>query len=136
MRSCLPFILILFLLPACDEAPAPAVSPEPDSITDSTGELQGTWRSLDDDRATVRFEGNLMISASAGQADVAENYVIDATCADAPDDAPKEDGKYLIIPDAGRCYYIIRLTEGELEMSYVGRGDTLRYAKVIEGADD
>ncbi len=125
-----PIMFCLLVTTACGEAPTPTATPTPDSSTDSTGELQGTWRSLDDDRATLRFEGNLMISSYSGEEDEGEHFVIARSCADAPEDAPTEQGKYLIVPDAARCYYILRLTENELDMSYVGRGNTLRYVRV------
>ncbi len=127
------FFFILFTTVACGEAPTPASTPEPVSPTDSTGELQGTWWSVDEEESTIRFEGNLMISGYPGQPDEPENYLIAATCAQAPEGAPREDGKYLVVPDAGRCYYLLSLTNTELEMSYVGSGDTLRYTKILAG---
>ncbi|WP_116125519.1 hypothetical protein [Lewinella sp. IMCC34183] len=101
----------------------------------TTGELQGRWRSEDDSLATLRFEGNLMIMGYDGMDEKSsDNYVVGQTCPDVSDAvAPTGKGRYLTVPDLGNCYFITKLTEKRLEMSLVGRGNTLRYVREKAG---
>ena len=106
---------------------APTVT---ETLSGVTGNLQGTWRSLDDSLHTVTFEGNLLTMGYVGtEPDEPENFVVGNTCPGAPEPEPADEGRYLSVPDAGRCYYVVELTDNFLELSYVGRGNTLRYAR-------
>ncbi|WP_146088768.1 hypothetical protein [Neolewinella xylanilytica] len=140
-RSCIPshllLIGILITLQACSggsEAVADRVSfgtgpPEP--LSGITGDLQGTWRSADDSLHTLLFDNTWMVMAYEGEtAGEAESFVVGPTCPDAPDSGVTDnESRYLSVPVANRCYYIIELTDTSLAMSYVGRGNTLRYVR-------
>ena len=130
-------LLACFLFAACGEVSETIEDAAQTKNTDSgtTGDLQGTWRSEDDSLHTLRFEGNLMIMAYAGEADAdGENYVVGQTCPDAPDAVPANGkGRYLSVPDIGNCYFITKLNDERLEMSLVGRGNTLRYVRIASG---
>ncbi len=127
---------ILFLL-ACGEVTEPSggAAANRDSATDTTGELQGVWRSEDDSLHTLTFEGNLMIMSYQGEEqEVGDNFVVGQTCPDAPDAIPANGkGRYLSAPDIGNCYFITKLNDKRLEMSLVGRGNKLRYVRVVDG---
>ncbi|MGB3801480.1 MAG: hypothetical protein WA952_16805 [Lewinella sp.] len=102
--------------------------------TNTIGELQGKWKNEDNVLQTVRFEGNLMITSQQGNVETEENFVIGRTCPDVSDAVePKGEGRYLAIPDDGRCYFIGKLSAERLEMSLVGKGDKLWLVRVEEG---
>ena len=103
------------------------------SKTNTVGELQGTWKNEDNIIQTVRFEGNLMITSKQGTVESEENFVIGRTCPNVSDAVePTGEGRYLAIPDDGRCYFIGKLNEARLEMSLVGKGDKLWLVRVEE----
>ena len=104
--------------------------PPTETLSGVTGELQGRWRSVDDSLHTLTFEGNLMTMGYEGTPpEEPENFVVGPTCPDAPEAEPGDNSRYLSVPDARRCYYIIELTDNSLQLSYVGRGNTLRYTR-------
>ena len=104
------------------------------SPTNTVGELQGTWKNEDNIIQTVRFEGNLMITSQQGNVESEENFVIGRTCPNVSDAVePTGEGRYLAVPDDGRCYFIGKLTDKRLEMSLVGKGDKLWLVRVEEG---
>lgn len=132
-------VCALLILPACGELPeSPAVEADEttENVSDTSGDLQGIWRSEDDSLSTVSFEGNLMIFGYEGEPDAtAENFVVGRSCPNVSDAvAPTGEGNYLAVPDDGRCYFITKLTEDRLHMSLVGKGDVVRYVKVAGGA--
>ena len=136
MQPYLFSVFLLFAFFACDAtagggAADTATDNRPDTASGTTGQLQGTWRSEDDSLHTLTFEGNLMIMGYEGQeTGEPENYVVGQTCPDVPDAiTPNGKGRYLSVPDAGRCYFIIKLNDQRLQMSFVGRGNTLRYIR-------
>ncbi|WP_116107969.1 hypothetical protein [Lewinella sp. IMCC34191] len=116
-------------IPTTDETAIDTV--ENETLSGTTGDLQGKWRSADDSLHTLVFEGNLMTMNYAGEAaGEAENFVIGSTCPEAPATASTNDERrYLSVPDDNRCYYIIELNDSSLQMSYLGRGNTLRYTR-------
>ncbi|THH36533.1 hypothetical protein [Neolewinella litorea] len=126
-------LLIFACGPVSDAVEEAGVDPE--SVTDTSGDLQGVWRSEDDSLSTVRFEGNLMIFGYEGEPDATpENFVVGRSCPDVSDAvAPTGEGNYLAVPDDGRCYFITKLTEDKLHMSLVGKGNTVRYVKIAGG---
>lgn len=103
--------------------------------SDTTGELQGIWKSEDSILETYRFEGNLMIVTRKGEGQKSrENFVVGRSCPDVSDAvAPTGDGRYLSIPDDGRCYFITKLSAERLEMSLVGKGDMIHLVRVTDG---
>ncbi|WP_116107970.1 hypothetical protein [Lewinella sp. IMCC34191] len=104
------------------------------SKTNTVGELQGTWKNEDNVLQTVRFEGNLMITSQQGSVESEENFVIGRTCPNVSDAVePTGDGRYLAIPDDGRCYFIGKLNADRLEMSLVGKGDKLWLVRAEDG---
>ena len=128
--------LTLFLAVACGEV-SESVQEAGDktvSKTNTVGELQGTWKNEDNVLQIVRFEGNLMITSQQGDVELEENFVIGRTCPNVSDAVePNGEGRYLAIPDDGRCYFIGKLNQERLEMSLVGKGDKLWLVRVEEG---
>ncbi len=106
--------------------------------------LQGAWRSLDDPKSVLDFAGSRKTDIYDGEA-VSANEVRAAGFCDgaapgsevpgtkAPDwklpDARLKD-YYLVEPGTGLCWYVIEASAKTLELSHVGRGNTLRYRRV------
>ena len=128
--------LTLFLAVACGEV-SESVQEAGDktvSKTNTVGELQGTWKNEDNVLQIVRFEGNLMITSQQGNVQSEENFVIGRTCPNVSDAVePNGEGRYLAIPDDGRCYFIGKLNQERLEMSLVGKGDKLWLVRAEDG---
>ena len=125
--------LLLFFVVSCGEV-SEAVSETGEktaNATDTTGEIQGDWKNEGSILETYTFEGNLMIVTRKGEGEVSrENFVIGRTCPNVSDAvAPTGDGRYLAIPDDGRCYFISKLNERRMEMSVVGEGEMLRLVR-------
>ncbi|MCP9237692.1 hypothetical protein [Lewinella sp. JB7] len=132
----LPILFTVLSTCTTDDPPAVEVSTPPviDTIptaTDNVGTLQGSWRSVEDDKSVLRFEGNSMIMSYDGSDEESgENFIVGPECPGSPPAGTGDPtGRYISVPDADLCYYIIKLTETELELSFVGRGNTLRYRR-------
>lgn len=96
--------------------------------------LQGTWQSLDNTKSKILFEGNLKIDIYDDTI-IGEKYQFSiadrCTNASAETVNPKKD-RYLVIKEFDQCFYISKLENNMLELSLVGRGNTLRYQKIEE----
>ena len=95
----------------------------------------GEWRSEDDARAVLVIEPtSLAWHRDDGSAPTVEPYRLAARCPDAlggdPTSTPSP-GRYLVVGgEAPRCLYLVRADAEALELSHVGRGNTLRYRRV------
>ena len=105
-----------------DESRAPATQP--------SDLLDGKWRSNDDDQYLIHFTGNYMVSYYGKEVTSKEQWEYQAECSDSCNDL---DGSCLLAKgemDAS-CYYIIKLSKQDLQMSMVGgRGNTLSFTKI------
>lgn len=130
--------LLLFFAVSCGEVSDTAreTGEQTANATDTTGEIQGQWKNEDSILETYTFEGNLMIVRRKDQGEVSrENFVVGRTCPNVSDAvAPTGDGRYLAIPDDGRCYFISKLNDRRMEMSVVGEGEMLRLVR-MEGEE-
>lgn len=109
-----------------EEMPEAAATEEP-----SASELLlGKWQSLDDPSSGLEFTSDQRISIYAGERTSQDNYVLAGNCESTGNESTTDDPKYLSLPDDDMCFYIIQLDDARLELSYVGRGNTLRYYKV------
>jgi hypothetical protein len=97
--------------------------------------LQGKWRSLEDRSNILWFDKNHRKEIASGmKAWDDEIFVLSNSCkntADKEGGMPLENDKYISVTAGNMCWYIEKLTPTTLELSYVGRGNTLSYKKVV-----
>lgn len=97
--------------------------------------LQGKWQSLDDKSNILWFDKDHRKEFAAGmRAWDDEMYVLSNACKNTSDkesEMPLETDKYISVAKSDMCWYIEKLTPTTLELSYVGRGNTLVYKKVV-----
>lgn len=90
--------------------------------------LQGTWTSVDDAQSQIVFEDDL-------KADLYEEELLHSDAFTITDESPVvegvQEGPYIIVgeDDDTFIYSILKLTEEELELMYLPRGNILRYAR-------
>ena len=107
-------------------------------------QLQGYWRSLDDPKSVLAFSGSRKTAIYDGEAVAATDVTAVGFCdgaapgsevpySKAPDwklpDSRLKD-YYLLEPGTGLCWYVIEASAETLELSHIGRGNTLRYRRV------
>ncbi len=93
--------------------------------------LQGRWQATDDPQAVVEFKGDTKVESYSGQVMSSDPYVLaDA----APDQGGKVNGAgpYIWVGQGTEqlVYYVVNVTPTSLELSYVGRGNTLSYTRI------
>ncbi|WP_205502193.1 hypothetical protein [Rufibacter psychrotolerans] len=96
--------------------------------------LQGKWQHTVDSTNFLVFEKNHMKEIAAGQKTwTDEEFVLSDRCRNAADQARNvspDKEKYISVTDSDLCWYIVAVDSASLELSYVGRGNTLSYRKV------
>lgn len=109
--------------------PAPSVDPAP-SAGATAALLQGTWTSTDDPSAIVRISGDQYTDVYGGA--VVDTLPL-VVASDTPENhgAPAPDGKTLWVGtgDDQLVYSIDALTDTELRLIYLARGNTLSYKR-------
>lgn len=90
--------------------------------------LIGKWKSTDDENNFIEFTSKLKIETNIGVEDI-EEYTLSNTCINGEGTASQEDD-YISGLKSELCWYIISLDEGNLSLSYLGRGNTLNYKRV------
>lgn len=94
-------------------------------------QLIGEWQSTEDANDWLKFTKDQCFDYYIGDADLSVNqYILDYNCdgtAPAPTDG--EAPAYIRLTDDDMCWYIIKVDEENLELSYVGRGNTLTYKR-------
>jgi len=96
--------------------------------------LQGSWQSLDDESNYVIFENNHRKELAIESNGTDEEFVLSEKCmnkSDANNGIPSEKDKYISCLQSDMCWYIVKLDSVNLELSYMGRGNTLRYMKTV-----
>lgn len=93
--------------------------------------LQGRWQATDDAKVVVEFQGDTKVESYDGQVMSTDAYVLaDA----APDQGGKVNGAgpYLWVGQGTEqlVYVVLSVTPTALELSYVGRGNTLSYTRL------
>lgn len=105
------------------------------SSTLSTNELlQGKWQSLDDKTNFLVFDKNQRKEIAKGMSnwDI-EPFTLSNKCLNESDKEmtgePEKD-KYISCVKSDMCWYIISINKDFLELSYTGRGNSLKYKRV------
>ncbi len=105
---------------------------EPARVTETKSTpLEGTWTSADDEKYLVQIKSNEWTDFYVGERPEAFKFSISDSCVSSPNEKTNNSGKYITIFDksGNRCYYIVNVDPLSLELSYVGRGNTLKFKK-------
>lgn len=111
--------------------------PEPVKVEKTTAELlQGKWQHVKDKSNFLVFEKGLRKEIADGMKTWDEEaFVLSDHCintSDKKNDIPKEDNKYISCAKSDLCWYIVSVDADNLELSYMGRGNTLSYTRAKE----
>lgn len=94
--------------------------------------LVGAWRDVTDGKSVRRFEpdGRVVDYSDGEQVAGGGFFEVADTC---PSGGPEDAGPILVLSEFGvsepQCFAILDLTRDRLDLSYLGRGNTLRYAR-------
>ena len=101
---------------------------EPDSKTSA---LEGNWVSTDDPKSELQIKGNEWIELYKSEKPETTKFATGDSCLVNEKAKTNPKGKYITVfdKDESRCFYIINVNDSRLELSYVGRGNTLTYKK-------
>ena len=97
--------------------------------------LQGKWQHTEDKSNYLIFEGNQRKETAGGdnQWD-SETFILSDRCSNSSDKEsgiePEQD-KYISCEQSDLCWYIISVDKNNLSLSYMGRGNTLNYRRVL-----
>ena len=95
--------------------------------------LIGKWQSVDDPKHTLEFTSKKRISFYGTEKSTEEVYALAQTCqnsSDQKESQSSEKSAYLSVEESDMCWFIVSLSSKKLELSYVGRGNTLIYNRV------
>lgn len=98
-----------------------SAQPAPESII-------GRWQSTTDPQEEWAFADNYLTIYYEGKSMNEVKYGINDKCADGVTPIAEAE-KYLSTYD-GICYYIVKLDASNMELSVVGRGETLSFKKI------
>ena len=98
------------------------------------GVLEGVWVSDDDKLSKIRVMGSNWSEIYDGEKPETYKFGIGDSCLANADAKVNPNGKYITVfdGDGDRCFYIVKASETKLELSYMGRGNTLRYSKKVK----
>lgn len=101
----------------------------------STNELlQGKWQSMDDKTNYLMFDKNERKEISDGMKTWdKETFVLSNKClneSDKDNGLELEKDKYISCKESDLCWYIVSLNKDFLTLSYMSRGNTLKYKRV------
>jgi hypothetical protein len=109
-------------------------APEKDAPKNIAELLQGKWQHEDDKSNYLMFDKNLRKEIADGMDKWDEEpFVLTDACMNAGDvnpEIPKEKDRYISVAESDLCWYIVDVNENMLTLSYMGRGNTLRYNRV------
>ncbi|MEM6772322.1 MAG: hypothetical protein AAF597_17230, partial [Bacteroidota bacterium] len=93
--------------------------------------LQGKWISTKDTNVSWTFSGDQLTESLQGTPVRSQSgtYSLNDDCLNGDGSGAKAAASYLNLLNPDRCFFIVSLTEKELSLSYVGRGNTLRFTK-------
>ena len=96
--------------------------------------LQGKWQSLDDTSNYLIFDSKQRKEIANGMNNwEIETYVLSDKCLNSADleaISEVESDRYISCAKSDMCWYIVSLDSENLELSYVGRGNTLKYKRI------
>jgi len=93
--------------------------------------FEGTWISTEDSKSRVQVKANNWIELYEGEKTDTFKFAIGDSCLANINAKANTGGKYITVfdPDGNRCFFVVNVNDAKLELSYVGRGNTLTYKK-------
>ena len=92
--------------------------------------LQGNWKSVEDPSSLLTVKGPQWIEQYEGKILDAYKFAVTDNCLDFGG-TPDPSGKFIAFPDdEGMCFTILKLTKNVMQLSLVGRGNTLNYIRI------
>ena len=92
--------------------------------------LQGNWKSVEDPNSLLTVKGPQWIEQYEGKILDAYKFAVTDNCLDFGG-TPDPSGKFIAFPDdEGMCFTILKLTKNVMQLSLVGRGNTLNYIRI------
>lgn len=96
--------------------------------------LQGKWQSMDDKTNFIMFEKNERKESSDGMKSWdREVFELSNKCLneiDKDNGIELEKDKYISCKESDLCWYIVSINNNFLTLSYMGRGNTLKYKRI------
>jgi len=94
-------------------------------------QLQGTWTSVDDSKSVIKFTDNTKVDIYDSQIMSEAGFKLYDHFPLTDESTENNDGQYLIVEDDDDKfeYEIIELSDNELQLIYMGRGNILRYRR-------
>jgi hypothetical protein len=93
--------------------------------------FEGAWISTEDTKSQVQVKANNWLEMYEGEKTDTFKFAIGDSCLANINAKANPSGKYITVfdPDGNRCFYVVNVNDSKLELSYVGRGNTLTYKK-------
>jgi hypothetical protein len=93
--------------------------------------LEGLWISDEDSKSSIQVKSNLWLEMYEKEKTDTFKFALGDSCLANLGAKTNPNGKYITVfdPDGNRCFFIVNSANSKLELSYVGRGNTLRYTK-------
>ncbi len=131
MKSFFIFAFSILFLSACHHSEN---IPVEENTTTSVDLLQGKWISLDDKKSVIEFINNQKMDIYAGKKMSASEFQLHDKFPVEEGDIKNENGKYLIVGENEEVfgYNIIELSDKNLTLMYLPRGNILKYEKILK----
>jgi small nuclear ribonucleoprotein (snRNP)-like protein len=104
------------------------------NATSVQGILQGKWQSVDDKTNVIMFDQNERKESSDGMKTWdKEVFILSDKCSNESDQnngMKLEKDKYISCKESDLCWYIVLINKDLLTLTYMGRGNTLKYKRV------
>jgi hypothetical protein len=93
--------------------------------------LEGNWVSTQDVKSQIQVTSGNWIETYDKEKPDTFKFGLGDSCLANPGAKTNPNGKYITVFDSGdyRCFYIIDVNDSKLDLSYVGRGNTLSYKR-------
>ena len=93
--------------------------------------LQGDWKSSEDPNYILSIKGNARydLYEEKGEGEM-EEFTLEKTCKYQDGSIAEDTKKYMNMAISESCLYIVEVNENYLELSNVGRGNTLKFNKI------
>jgi hypothetical protein len=143
-KTIIPFLLFLslliFALSSCNKKTEKVITTAKDTTvkkeTVKETEIkntvfEGTWISTEDSKSRVQVKANNWIEMYEGEKTDTLRFAVGDSCLANINAKANPNGKYITVfdPDGNRCFFVVNVNDAKLELSYVGRGNTLTYKK-------